>query len=142
MSPWKVILATMVIFGCGVVTGGLLMRTALPSRPAARPPAVNIFANPLPGQFPGAQLLRRMQNQLDLTEAQSEQITNIIKQSQDRLRPVMDLLSPKLHEESKRVRQEIRKVLNPDQQEKYDELLRNGRRNKAQANQAGQTNQP
>ena len=83
-----------------------------------------------------------MQNQLDLTEAQSEQITNIIKQSQDRLRPVMDLLSPKLHEESKRVRQEIRKVLNPDQQEKYDELLRNGRRNKAQANQAGQTNQP
>ena len=26
MSPWKVILATMIIFGCGVVTGGLVVK--------------------------------------------------------------------------------------------------------------------
>jgi Spy/CpxP family protein refolding chaperone len=146
VSPWRVILATMVIFGCGVVTGGLLMRTAIPPAPAAesqlRLPNYTNRAPPLV-QFQRPEFLRRMQKQLDVTPAENEQIVKIINDSYERTMVLWKLIAPGLHDETKRVRQEIRQVLTPEQQTKYDDLFKGRpRKGAAAAAQPGPTNQP
>ena len=128
MSAWKVILATMVIFGCGVVTGALLMKTELPSavapaEPAQHPPASTNQPPPL-AQIQRPEFLRRMQKQLELTASQRDEIAKIMKASQERNRPLWDRIAPQMREEVKRVREEIRQVLTPDQQQKFDQMLK------------------
>ncbi|NJN05358.1 MAG: hypothetical protein HC814_01685 [Rhodobacteraceae bacterium] len=93
MKEWKVILATLVIFSAGVVTGGLLVRQTM--RPAGRPfPGFN--SNPVqpgqPGQFgqrvqPNEQrmeYLRHITRQLELAPDQRDKIETIIRDSQQR----------------------------------------------------------
>ena len=127
MSPWRVILATMVIFGCGVVTGGLLMRTTVPppTDPVAMARAFTSTNQPPPiTEIQRPAFLHRLQKQLDLTPAQSEEITKIMKQSQEKTGPLWREIVPRLREEVKRVREEIRQVLNAGQQKKFDELVK------------------
>ena len=130
----------MVIFGCGVVTGGLLMKTELPPAVVAEvvphPPNSTNQAPPL-GQFQRPEFLRRMQKQLDLTASQSDEIVKAMKASQERTRPLWDQIAPQLRQEMKRLREEIRQILTPDQQKKYDELLKSRPRKLA-----AQTNAP
>jgi Spy/CpxP family protein refolding chaperone len=118
----------MVIFGCGVVTGGLLMKTELPPAGIAQeltPHPANSTNQPPPlGQFQKPEFLRRMQKQLDLTASQRDDIAKIMKASQERTRPLWDQIAPQLRQEKKSVREEIRQVLTPDQQKKFDELLK------------------
>ena len=123
MNSWKVILATMVIFGTGVVTGGLLVRYA-EGPPAARPARPAGAARQ--GPFPTAGLLRveflrRAGRELNLTPEQQEKLDKIIKESQERTRKVF---SPYLREEMQRTRTEFRAVLTPEQQPRFDELLK------------------
>jgi len=128
VSPWKVILATMVIFGCGVVTGALLMKTELPpagapAEPAQHPSTSSNQPPPL-AQIQRPEFLRRMQKQLELTASQRDEIAKIMKASQERNRPLWDQIAPQMREEVKRVREEIRQALTPDQQKKFDEMLK------------------
>jgi Spy/CpxP family protein refolding chaperone len=119
----------MVIFGCGVITGAILMKTEVPTPAAAdvvaplRPSNSTNEPPPL-GQFQKPEFLRRMQKQLDLTPSQTEEITKAMKASQERNRPLWDQISPQLRQEMKRLREEIRVFLTPEQQRKYDELLK------------------
>jgi Spy/CpxP family protein refolding chaperone len=139
VSPWKVILATMVIFGCSVVTGGLLMKTELPPAAIAEaaPHPANSTNQPAPlGQFQRPEFLHRMEKQLDLTPSQRDEITKIMKASQERTRPLWDQITPQLRQEMKRVREEIRQALTADQQKKYDELLKARPRKMADAGAA------
>jgi len=126
VSPWKVILATMVIFGCGVITGGLLIKTQLPLPSAPEPARVSLSTNAPPpwAQIQRMEFLRRIDKQLQLTPAQREEITRIIKASQDRSRPVWEQIAPQMRQEVRRTREEIRKVLTPEQQIKMDKLLK------------------
>ena len=83
MSAWKVILATLVIFGAGVVTGGLLVSYAVhanqtPPKQVITQSAVN------PWQLRSRELLRRMDRELDLTPEQRKHIEKIITDSQER----------------------------------------------------------
>jgi len=146
VSPWKVILATMVIFACGVVTGGLLMKTELPQAgisQALTPRPGNSTNLPPPlGQFQRPELLRRMERQLDLTSSQRDDITKIMRSSQERTRPLWDQISPQLKQEMKDVRLEIRNVLTPEQQKKFDELLKARPRKGDAAGAAARTNTP
>jgi Spy/CpxP family protein refolding chaperone len=118
----------MVIFGCGVITGALLMKTELPPAGApaelAQHPSASSNQPPPLAQIQRPEFLRRMQKQLDLTASQRDEIAKIMKASQERNRPLWDLIAPKLHEEVKRVREEIRQVLAPGQQKKFDEMLK------------------
>ena len=142
MSPWKVILATMVIFGCGVLTGGFLIKTQLPAasvqEPAPRAP-LSTNAPPPWAQFQRLEFLKRMEKQLDLTSDQREQITKIIKASQDRSRPLWEQIAPQMRQELKRTREEIRNVLTPGQRLQFDKLLKPRQR---RAENAAVTNAP
>jgi Spy/CpxP family protein refolding chaperone len=130
----------MVIFGCGVVTGALLMKTELP--PAGAPmelaPRPSTSTNPPPplNQFQRPEFLRRMQKQLELTASQRDEIAKIMKASQERNRPLWDQIAPQMREEVKRVREEIRQVLTPGQQKKFDEMLKSRPRKADAANAA------
>jgi Spy/CpxP family protein refolding chaperone len=127
VSPWKVILATMVIFGCGVVTGALLIKTELPPASIADPvPHLSNSTNQPPpfAQIQRLEFLRRMEKQLDLTPSQRDDIAKIMKDSQERSRLLWDKIGPQMREELRKVRGEIRQVLTIDQQKRMDELLK------------------
>lgn len=137
MSPWKVILATMVIFGSGVVTGALLLKMEMPSVvPQPSPVSTSGTTNqaaPWAAQIQRFEFLKRIQKQLNLTPAQHDEIQRIMKDSQERSRPIWDKIAPQMRDEVRRVHQEIRQVLTPDQQVKFEELLRS-RPRKAEGN--------
>jgi Spy/CpxP family protein refolding chaperone len=123
VNSWKVILATMVIFGTGVVTGGLLVHYSegIHSPRSSKGPGMA-----RPGQFPSAGLLRfeflrRAGRDLDLTPEQKDQLDKIIKDSQERAKRVT---APFLREEVQRTKAEFREVLTPEQRTKFDELLK------------------
>jgi hypothetical protein len=125
VSPWKVILATMVIFCCGVVTGALVIKTAFPTRPDARP-GLSFAPGRVPGftaQIQNTNFLRRMQTQLALTPDQASQIAKIMVSSQDRTKALWSSIEPDVQRELSLVRAEIVNVLNPDQQKKFTDML-------------------
>jgi Spy/CpxP family protein refolding chaperone len=132
VSPWKVILATMVIFACGVFTGVFVTRTepaaatvAPPQQPMAAaavsnvPPATAVSTNkgPLPAEF-----LKRLDQQLELTPEQHEDIVKIMAASRDRTAPLWYAIAPQMSDEMKKVRGEIRKLLTPEQRKKWTEM--------------------
>ncbi|MBC8002642.1 MAG: hypothetical protein H7X97_08650 [Opitutaceae bacterium] len=120
-----VIFATVVIFGSGVVTGGLLVRETL--RPKS-----NSMGNmiPPPGLSPGPwqlqrkEFLVRMERQMNLSSEQRQKVEKIIRESQERTKPLWEFISPDLREELEKVRVQIRGELTPAQQVQFDDLLR------------------
>ena len=124
MSPWKVILATMVIFVCGVVTGALVIRTqgwrpASPFGPGGGPG----FGPP--GSAPVQAIIRVMaQAHLDLTQDQKDKIAKIMQDSQATNAAIRRNFAPLLQKEVDRAHQAITNLLTPEQQIKYAELLK------------------
>jgi Spy/CpxP family protein refolding chaperone len=130
LNIWKVILATIVIFVAGLVTGALVVwhSERLFSTPAQHP---TIAPHPGPAVSPGGlrlDLLRRMQRDLNLTADQHEQIEKILKESQERSRKIMKPVAQPIRDELARTRDEFRKVLTPEQRAKFDELLKHQHR--------------
>jgi Spy/CpxP family protein refolding chaperone len=125
VNTWKVILATMVIFGAGVVTGGLLVRHAMWARPfraakssqSTRPTAIS--AGSLRIEF-----LRRAERELDLTTGQREQIDRILSASQDRTKKIMEPVAPRMRELMQQTKDQVRAVLTPEQQKRFDEMAK------------------
>jgi Spy/CpxP family protein refolding chaperone len=122
----------MVIFACGVLTGAMVMKAGRPPAivpPAPQPPAASP-RNPAPPwwQLQRLEFFKRMEKQLDVAPEQREQIDLILKESQERTKPLWDQIAPQMTEELKRVRQEVTKVLTPEQRKKMNELSRRGRK--------------
>jgi Spy/CpxP family protein refolding chaperone len=130
VRPWKVILAAAVIFACGVLTGLMVAKTNHPALPVpANPPAVAVNPkNPAPPgwQMQRLEFFRKMQRQLDLDPKQQQEINQIVKESQERVKPLWDQIGPQMNAELERVRDEVGKVLTPEQQKKMNELMRRG----------------
>jgi hypothetical protein len=122
VSPWKVILATMVIFVCGVVTGALVIRTALPRPGPLRGPGFR-DNNSSPAQFQNLNLLRRMDKELALTTNQHVQIEKIIHASQDRTQLLWNVIAPQMKGEVARMRGEVHDALNQTQQKQFEAML-------------------
>ncbi len=70
------------------------------------------------------EFLRRIQRELDLSAEQQERIDKVLKQSQERTRKIMEPVVPQLPQELQRAKAEFREVLTPDQQGRFDELLK------------------
>lgn len=125
MNIWKVIFATVVIFGAGVITGGMLVNyvhnshpPAL-SSPEARPPATNPVVR-LPEapklkavEFLSHQFLQRLDEELHLSPNQHEAIQKIVGEGQIQVHKVIQ-----------DARLEIREVLTPEQRKSFDELVK------------------
>ena len=122
MNTWKVILATMVIFGTGVITGGIVVdRVIQRSRPHHA--ATN---KPPPGSPAGTRVdfLRKAERELDLTLQQREQADKVIASSQERIKKLMEPVNPKIREELQRTRDDFRAILTPEQKTRFDEMVK------------------
>jgi len=134
VNNWKVIFATVVIFGAGVITGGLLVnyvqhphfrsqRPKLPIASETHPATNSITNNPTvrppensklrPPEILSKQFLQQLDGTLHLTADQREAIQKIISESQNQIRKVIQ-----------DGRLEIREVLTPVQQKQFEELVK------------------
>jgi len=116
----------MLIFGTGVVTGGLLVEHSV----CLRDHRLQHAATPHPFQpispvGSRGEFLRRVEGELDLTTEQRERIDQILKESQERTRK---FIAPRIREETQRAREEFREVLTHEQQVRFDELLKQQQR--------------
>lgn len=125
MNAWKIILATILIFGSGVVTGGLLVRqTSRAESPRqARFPAATTLHPAVPGGY-RLEFLRRAQRELNLSAEQRERVEKVFSQSQERTKQLMEPVASELHEELDRAKREFSEVLTPSQRTRLDELLK------------------
>ena len=125
MNAWKIILATILIFGSGVVTGGLLVRqtSQTESRRQGRLPAVTALQPAVPGGY-RLEFLKRAQRELELTAEQREKVEKIFSQSQERTKRLMEPVTPHLREELDRAKREFSEILTPPQRLRFDELLK------------------
>jgi len=117
----------MLIFGTGVVTGGLLVRHAGPARDRRPPPRVGGVMHagqPSPAGAMRIEFLRRMERDLALAPEQREPIDKILKEGQERMKKLMDTVEPRRREEFKKTVDEFRSALRPEQQKRFDELLK------------------
>ena len=126
MNSWKVILATMFIFGTGVVTGGLLVRFADRSREHRPQRGVGVVrpAQPALAGVMRIEFLRRVERELALTPAQREPVDRILRDGQERMKKLMETVEPRRREEYKRTVEEFRAVLNPEQRQRFDAVLK------------------
>ena len=137
MNSWKVIptivLATVLIFGAGVFTGGLLVncvKTARPQKPAAAQAALannssaatttNVSAATTPknnsARLPevlSKEFLLRLETELHLSREQHEAVEKIIADGQGSMKKMMNA-----------ARLEIREVLTAEQQKQFDNLVK------------------
>src|ERR1035438_7716465 len=116
----------MVIFGTGVVTGGLLVRHAAPPW-VRRPQRVNDAARPAqatPAGMMRIEFLRRLERELDLTAEQREPIDKVLKEGQERTKKLMETVEPRRREEFKRTMEEFRAVLTPEQRSQLADLMK------------------
>jgi len=129
VNNWKVILATMVIFGTGVITGGLLVRNSdrMLVRHLRQQPTT---ARPTPTGYTSTRLdfLRRAERELQLTTEQRDRTEKILHDGQERLKAAMEPVAGNIREELTRTREEFQAVLTPEQKAKFDELLKQQQR--------------
>jgi hypothetical protein len=141
VNNWKVILATVVIFGAGVLTGGLLVNYVdhshhgNPHRPqmdAVARPQTNNPALPVAPDFPlprmakemGKQFVQQLNDTLQLTPEQRGKIEKIIADGQDRNHEIWTNVAPKMRAVIQEVNQQIRAELTPEQLKPFEELLK------------------
>jgi hypothetical protein len=108
-----VVLATVVIFATGVVTGGLLVRGT--SKIEVAQPFWNRF-----------EMTRRAVDHLkDLTPEQRGRIDGIIRDNQELIADYFRILEPDVQQVFRRMREGIRGELTPEQHRRFEELSRN-----------------
>ena len=119
----------MVIFGAGVITGGLVVKHAAPpvrnraSRGAAAPtnaPAPNV----VPAQLQRMEFLLRVRSELNLTPEQHDRIEKIIREGQEKSRKIWETVAPDMRKELQAVHEKIRVELGPEQRRRFEELLK------------------
>ena len=123
MHQWKVILATVLIFGSGVGTGHFLSRRNVPEPAAPQPGSVDTKgfqpATTRPMMFRSHGYL---DNHLKLTDEQKVQLREIRKAGHDRVREFGKPFREKIIAEDQRVREEIRALLTTEQARTFDRL--------------------
>ena len=118
MSSWKVILATLIIFGAGVLTGMVVyQRTDERRQKQFVPPPPPIIRR---------DFVDRMQHEIQLTSEQRDRLEKIITESQERVRILWQLVGPEMAEEKRHLMEDIRQQLRPDQLDKFEQLMKRG----------------
>ncbi|MCF7707340.1 MAG: hypothetical protein K9N52_00375 [Verrucomicrobia bacterium] len=124
MKVWKVILAAVVIFLTGAITGGFVVEFF--NVRLLTPVEEENESASMPRGLDTKKLLHRMRWELDLTDEQAERIREILKESTERMRQLWEPVKPKAHEEFMRTIERIKEVLNEEQREEFEEIMRRG----------------
>ncbi len=148
VGTWKIVLASLLIFAGGVLTGRMTVGASLRT-PRTHAVARTTSASPRPGStnFPGTnataattrggtnrssgsphavqrlEAFRRASRQLDLDPARRARIDGLVAESTERLRALWSPVAPLLQQEVKDLRKRISEELTPEQRERFDALL-------------------
>jgi hypothetical protein len=130
VNTWKAILAALVIFGAGFVTGNVVHRMSESAKTPA-PQATLRAGTTHSGQPPlsleqlrKVELMGRVQKDLDLSPEQHARIEKIIEDSQERIRDLWDQVAPDIHDEYDDVQKKVCQELTPDQKKTFDDLMK------------------
>jgi chorismate mutase len=143
MNSWKIFLAIVVIFGAGVLTGGLLVNNVVQPHPKdiQRPPDEgnpHLQANnrdhdqprpqdlpkPRPPEMLSKQFVQQLDKTLHFTLEQRAAIAKIVADGQERNNEIWTIVAPQFHKVLQDVRQQIREQLTPEQRKQFEELLK------------------
>jgi len=133
----------MVIFGTGVVTGGLLVHHAGKGRDRRPQRSANVFrpGQPLTAGVMRLEFLRRMERELEVTPQQREPIDRILKEGQERTKKVMETVEPRRREEFRKTIEAFRAVLTPAQRKRLDALIKQQQQRTREQRKASPTRQ-
>ena len=115
MKNAKAIIGVVLIFVLGIACGALLMHMSNKSRMEA-------FVSGKPGMRE-EMLLKRLSQRLDLDEQQRVAVRQIIRGTQAEMKEIRKQYRPQMVKPLEKSRAEVRKLLRPDQQIKYDQYL-------------------
>lgn len=125
-------LFVLAVFAIGLATGVLLgRRMARPFFPADGPRAGmgpgmapgSMARGGAPGGAPPARLIERLQRDLDLTPEQRAEIEAIFEARRPKLEAVQRDVLDRARQEQRELQDDIRKVLTPEQQQRFDRWL-------------------
>jgi hypothetical protein len=158
VNYWKVILATVVIFGAGVFTGGLMVdsvqhshtRNNNPRRQStngeARPLAeahelqsrtnnlASLSRPPRPPEILDANFVQQLDDKLQLTPDQRVSIQKIIADGQERNHSIWTNNSAQMRAVVQDVRHRVRETLTADQQKQFEDLMKRAPRRQGSTN--------
>lgn len=123
MSAWKAIVAALVIFFAGAVSGAMAARLYL-SKSVRQPPPPFPGGPHMPSTSQRMEFLRRIGSKLDLTPQQQERINLLVNESQQRMKALWEPVAPQAQEEMRQLRKKIEAELTSEQRERYDKLLK------------------
>jgi Spy/CpxP family protein refolding chaperone len=126
VKTWKVILVACLIFGTGVaagiLAGNLVQQGAFSGSPVPDkqedPPVWRSKLEDHRQKF-----CNRLSHHLELTPEQEERIESILEESQTRVEAILKPVGPKIHDEYKAARDQIRAILNPGQRDEFDKVF-------------------
>lgn len=130
---WKIILATVVIFVAGIVTGGLLVgysdRGHFPSKEirSATVQTNAVRGTRLPPPLMGPlrkDFLDKLQRELKIDAAQRERIEKIICDGQEQTRTIWQEVEPEIHETLIETKNKICAELTAEQRATFEERLK------------------
>jgi hypothetical protein len=142
---WKVILATVVIFGAGVFSGGLLVNYVNHSHQNNHRPQTNVEAHPpveahdsqshtnnlaslsrppRPPEILGDKFVQQLDDALQLTPDQHASIQKIIADGQERNHAIWTNNSAQMREVIQDVRHRVREQLTSEQQKQFEDLMK------------------
>lgn len=111
-----VVLATLVIFAAGVMTGGVLVKKTNPEQPRNQQPAAYF-----PGRF---DQVRRAINDVELKPDQRLKVDQIIRNSQEEIADYFLILAPDFQTVFTRMRESIHAQLDSEQRRRFEELMK------------------
>jgi hypothetical protein len=113
-SRWKTILLVLLVFVSGTVIGAAAATIVIVHRVQ--------YAVHHPDEIP-ARLTARLTRRLSLTTGQSAQVERLIAQRVDHLKVIRQQFEPKFRSELRGLHGDVRAVLTPEQQAKWDKLF-------------------
>ncbi len=125
MKTWYPILAALVIFAAGILTGGVVMKLTTPEKESVRRNFPQDF-----GLNQRMEHLNWMAKQLNLAEQQRQQIEGIYRESHERMKVLWQDVNPKAQGEMRKTRERVREILTEEQRVKLDELNKQRSRRK------------
>ena len=141
MKYWNVVFAALAIFGCGVVTGGLVVSHVYRSNPpAALAGAAPEESRPSKPENSRPRMPRRgslewvakaridfldgIGRQLKLSEAQRTQIGQILSERQAGVKRISERIEPEIRDELRQANEDVSAVLTPMQKRMFERIMR------------------
>ncbi|GBC81311.1 hypothetical protein HRbin10_00419 [bacterium HR10] len=118
-GSWRARLTVLGVFALGVALGALAMefyQQSVRGRSSAGPPPR--------GESARERHLQYLVKELGLTQEQTERVRRILDETRQEFLQLRNEMRPRFEEIRRRSRERLRAVLTPEQQAKFDELMR------------------